>query len=281
MILLFVFVGLAVGSPLARHQYRLAVATLSAVLETDDRPLWHARLGSARARLGHHRDALTAFAAGMGSPWYERAGWRDHANVLRAVGRCSEAASLRETFEPTVSDPAALWVDIAEDWRACGDVDEAFDAVAAAQARAVDHPMVHAVLADLHRDQGHWTEATYHVEMAVQLDGSDDIRPELSWVEHQLQSGDVEEAERAAERLVVGHMRDPRLFLARTEIWLRTGRLDQAAALASRGPWSDHEDVRVLCRRRLVFDSRGEEARVADVDREGAHRLGTPLRCVR
>ncbi len=281
MILLLLGWGVVAATPLERHQYRVAAATLRAVLQTDDQPVWYARLGSAEARLGHYGAALEAFALGIGSPWYERTGWRDHANVLRAVGRCAEAAELRQSFEgtPAVVDPAALWADIAEDWRACGASERALDAVAAAEARSIDHPIVQAVLSDLLRDQGHWVAAGYHAQRAVEMDTSRDIRPELSVVEHQMQSGDPAGLDKQLLRLTVGHGRDPRLFLARTEFWLRTGQLDEASALASRGPWSEHEDPRVLCRRHAVYTAGGEVEKAAEVLIFAEDRRGRALQC--
>ncbi|MEO0604556.1 MAG: hypothetical protein AAF211_24185 [Myxococcota bacterium] len=271
--------GLAVASPLERHHYRVAVAAITEVLEVDDRPEWHARLGSAKARLGHYTDALPAFGHGEGAPWYEREGWRDHANTLRALGRCAEAARLRETFEPVVDDSAALWADIAEDWRACGERDAAFEAIAAAQVRTVDHPIAHAVLADLHRDQKHWTTAAYHLEKALLVEVPGDIRPRLSLAEHQMLTGDLDGAERELRRLVVGHMRDPRLFLARTALYLRTGRVGEAAALARRGPWKDHEDTRVVCRRLAIHEATDELQDADALRRLALARTGSVPRC--
>lgn len=245
----------AAATPLARHQYRAAIAAIEAVLEIRDEPLWYARLGTAHARLGHYDEALTAFALGVGSPFYEREGWRDHADVLRATGQCAAAAELRASFELAAADAASLWADVAEDWLACGDHRRAWAAIASAEARRADHPVVHAVVADLLRAEGHLTEAGYHVDQALSVDAGGDIRPVLSSVAQRMRTGDLVGADNQLRTIVVGHMRDPRVFLARTELWLRTGQLAEARALAGQGPWTGHEDARVV-ERRAVIDER-------------------------
>lgn len=260
--------GPALATPLDRRQYRAAIVSIEAVLQTHDEPLWYARLGTAKARLGLYDHALAAFALGFGSPFYEREGWRDHANVLRAVGRCREAADLRTGFVAVAADPGAIWLDIAEDWRACGARDRARDAVAAAEARSADPAEVHAILSDLNREEGHWGAAHHHLEEAFDSSPSVGFRPLLSAVHHRMQLGDWVGAEKALSHIVLGHMRDPRIFMARTELWLATGRIARAVRLANRGPWNEHEDPLVVCRRAEIYRMAGDPAASAHAQRQ-------------
>ncbi|MEN0062587.1 MAG: hypothetical protein AAGA48_10590 [Myxococcota bacterium] len=281
MILVLLAMAAASATPLARHQYPAAIKAITAMLQHQDQPFWYARLGTARARLGHYSDALGAFSMGLGSPFYERQGWRDHANVLRGLGQCEEAATLRASFEATlaVPDSTLLWLDIAEDWLACGNHDRAFEAIAQAEARSEGHPDVHAVLSDVYRDQGHWVEANYHLDQALLVANPRSFRPVLSSVEHRMQVGDLVGAEEQLRFIIVGHMRDTRLFLARSAWFMLAGRFDEAQVLAERGPWADHEDVRVLCRRHAVHQGVGDVHAAAQVRRQAQQRLGYAPLC--
>jgi Flp pilus assembly protein TadD len=156
----------------------------------------------------------------VGSSFYEEKGLGAHASSLTALGHPDEAAALRSQalVRSTLTRQAELmvWLGLADDHHAGGDLDLAWDAAQQALALFPRSPQVHALLADIAFAAGYDDDSDFHLWMSA-LNGITQ-RAGLGEAERFLDLGDVLGARAVFETL--GKRR-----AARTTLRVRHARL--------------------------------------------------------
>lgn len=238
MILLFLL-GVSPGRPLLlQGNYRLASERARAALvDQPDSAALHTTLAHAQARLGRYGTALDHFDAAAGDPLYERAGVALHADVLRSVGRPDAAAALREPLVLQDADPAGVWVDLAQDHLAAGDVAEAWRAVERAQGWRVDCSTL-SMQGVLHLAQGDVDQAEAALWLA-QRQGRCPLRAQLT---ADLEPDPLVRAVGLAAARQAWPL-DPELAVRAVDAWQAAGQPDRACAALTTGPLRRSEHV--------------------------------------
>lgn len=155
---------LMVRKRLTNQIYREADQLLSA--DPDDADGQSLR-GVALAIEGWPSEALASFELAVGGDFYEKEGFRYHAESLRITGRGDEAAALRREFRmvpsPNPYGYIAIEANVVDDLHAAGQWDEAL--VAAERLLATDpgNSLVHSTVADLMWSLGFEDEALFQL----------------------------------------------------------------------------------------------------------------------
>jgi tetratricopeptide (TPR) repeat protein len=228
-------------------------------------PVAAVRLAIALGREGRYREALDAFDEAAGSPYYEAAGVGVHADVLRGVGRCGEAAELRLSAARVARDPAALYVGAIDDRVACGDLAGAEDVVWEALAATDDAAPVLAAWSTVLELQGRAADAEIERDLA-EREAPDDPRVALERARASVSARDWFDAGQDLRPVVVelGRRRDPAAF-ALVQAWqVGAGQWLQAVQLCSKPTWSVHEDPLVADTCRAVLTRPSQLVRTAD-----------------
>ncbi len=179
------------------HQWRNALPGLREELTNnpDDAEL-HAYLAVASAKIGRYADALPAFENAEGSPYYESSGLDEHATTLRATGNFDQAIALRRealAASPTEVRRVSISFDLADDYRAAGDLYNAQQVAEYVLAATPGLEEAYALLADIAIDAGDLEEAELQLWFA-DLYGRRSARTRATRGRLQLAYGDDEAA---------------------------------------------------------------------------------------
>lgn len=268
----------AVAGPLERGQFEVVVSTMNKVLEKHPgAPGPLARVGMAQSRAGRYREALATFEPVTGTAFYEARALEDHANALRGLGRCAEAAELRTSaaFVADEERQLALWVGVIDDWLECGDLTRAEDAVEWALVFDPSAPAVHAAWADVLRLGGDAAGAEYAAAVANRS-APTDPRVLLGYSRWCASVGDWRCVGERIDLLEVQRPRDPNLLGLHLQMLVGTYRWLEAGATCAKPEWAEHQSVtlRAACARaRHPEGQRGPPLKGPP----GARRAGRPL----
>lgn len=236
-------------SPFQLGQYeRVAQSMRHALLTKPDGVVAYARLGEALSLGGHYSASLEPFRDGAGTTYYELRAIAAHADALRGLGRCDEAAELRASAaeeHPTLAP--SLRVGIIDDRVACGDYAAA--EVAAWSALAALEPgetgaSAHAALADVYAAEGRAEDAEYELLFARWLDPTP-WRVRLAEARYRASLRDWTGVNQLLPELERERPRTPEVFVVRAQWQTATGRVFEVFTDCQSPEWVEHEDARV------------------------------------
>jgi len=125
-------------------------------------------MGMALSVEGKHNDAMIYYRAGEAAPMYWDQCVSYHAESLRYSGQPGQAAALRDLqlLAPDLDAEGLIWLEKADDHRAAGELDQAWEAASQALALRPLGIKAHAVLADIAMDAGQLELAEGHLFLA-------------------------------------------------------------------------------------------------------------------
>lgn len=236
--------------------------TLGPMLASNpDDPVANLYMGMALSVEGKHNDATIYFQAGENAPLYWKQGVGFHAANLRYAGQAEHAAALRslQLMNPDLDSEGLTWLDQADDYRAAGQLDKAWEAANQAIALRPLGIKAHAVLADIAMDAGQVELAEEHLFLAQKrIDGAAPPRLYLTRARMELARGEHEEA-----LALVEQARDQRRWLVdavylHTAVLLAMGDLDAAADVLNRPKLAPKQSPPVLLARIQLLLAQGE-----------------------
>ena len=244
-------------------QLRSAMAGIRAAIDRNpDEPDLFAWLGIAVARAGAYAEALPAFELAVGSEIYDQQGIAFHADALRATGQPERAAALRRERLVDVDledDSALLWIGIAEDLEAAGDLEGAWEAMSWAESVAPSSANMLAAKAELELQLGEPDEAAASLWLASLSGGGPGVRERLAGCRLARQEGDLAEASRALGRTGVGH-RKSRLGIYQAELLREAGAPARCLEMLDQPRFLDRERPIYLAVRMACAAEAGELA---------------------
>lgn len=238
--------------------------TLVPMLENNPNdPAANLFMGMALSVEGKHNDAMIYYRAGEAAPLYWEHGVGFHAESLRYSGRPQQAATLRglQLMDADLEAEGLTWLEQADDYRAAGQLDKAWESANQAIALRPLGIKAHAVLADIAMDAGQIDLAEEHLFLAEKrIDGAAPPRLYLTRARLELARG---EHEKALE--LVEFAREQRRWLVdavylHTAVLLAMGDVEGAKGVLNRPKLTPKQSPPVLLARIQLLLAQGDTA---------------------